>query len=103
MEQYSKNNQGLEQFKQDENFQVEVGDTTEINDVASNENLDLKGGRVLNAPDFVDLAGMGFSENELKTLVRLRRRFEEGGSDLTPEHQRLRFARWLYQNGRLDS
>ena len=59
---------------------------------------------MLNVPDFVELATQGFSEGELKDILRLRRRYEEGNDyELTPEYKRLRFAQWLYNEGKLQS
>ncbi len=67
------------------------------------ENIDLVGGRVLNAPDFVELALQGFSEGELKRILKLRRRYNETEeNELTPEFKRLRFARFLYNEGRIE-
>jgi hypothetical protein len=82
---------------------ITVKDTAEFKEVTIGETLDTKGGRVVPAPEFVELAEMGFSDGELSTILKLRQRFEEGGSDFTPEHKKLRFMRWMYQNGRLDS
>ena len=63
--------------------------------------LDLLGGRVI--PDFYDLATAGFSEAELKDILRLRRRYNDGKvNELTPEYKRLQFARWLYRQGKID-
>jgi hypothetical protein len=80
---------------------IDVKDTTEIKELNVGETLDVKGGRFMPAPDFVELAALGFSEGELSTILRMRQRFEAGDSEFTPEHKRLRFARWLYQNGKI--
>jgi hypothetical protein len=80
----------------------EQGKTTELENVG--ENIDLVGGRVLNTPDFVELALQGFSEDQLKQMLRLRRRYNETEeNELTPEHKRLRFARYLYSSGKIKS
>ena len=63
--------------------------------------IDELGGRV--SPDFYDLATAGFSESELKDMLRLRRQYKEGEvNELTPEYKRLQFARWLYKQGKID-
>src|SRR4051812_24294524 len=80
----------------------EQGATTELQNVG--ENIDQVGGRMLNAPDFVELALQGFSEDELKQILKLRRRYNNTTeNELTPEFKRLRFARYLYSAGKLES
>jgi hypothetical protein len=80
----------------------EQGATTELQNVG--ENIDPVGGRVLNVPDFVELASQGFSEGELKQLLKLRRRYQENDeNEVTHEYKRLRFARYLYSSGKLES
>jgi hypothetical protein len=95
----------MEKFAKSENNNQEavenVTDTTELNTEVVGENIDLKGGRVLNVPDFVDLAEMGFSEDELIRILKLRRRFEQGDHEATPEVIRLRFARFLFERGKI--
>ncbi len=89
-------NNEKEQADKEEHVTVEVE--------AVGENLDLKGGRVLNVPDFVELATQGFSEGELKNILRLRRRYESGNdNEITPEYKRLQFVQWLYNQGKLES
>ena len=84
--------------KEVEQVQPEVVELSNVGD-----NLDLIGGRVLNSPDFVELALQGFSEGELKQILRLRRRYNETEeNELTPEFKRLRFARFLYSEGRIE-
>lgn len=96
MAQYTNNERNVEQNGNDEQVKVELDNIA--------ENIDLKGGRVLNVPDFVELATQGFSEGELKDILRLRRRYEEGNDyELTHEYKRLRFAQWLYKEGKLES
>ncbi|HEX2916458.1 MAG TPA: hypothetical protein VH186_37205 [Chloroflexia bacterium] len=78
----------------------EHSETTELQNVG--ENLDMVGGRVLDIPDFVDLALQGFSEGELKSFLKLRRRYNETEeNEVTPEFKRLRFARFLYDSGKI--
>ena len=80
----------------------EQSDTTELQNVG--ENIDQVGGRVLDVPDFVELALQGFSENELKQILKLRRRYNDNDeNEVTPEFKRLRFARYLYSSGKLES
>ncbi len=80
----------------------EQGQTAELSNIG--ENIDLVGGRVLNTPDFVELALQGFSESELKQILKLRRRYNETTeNELTPEFKRLRFARYLYGAGKIES
>jgi hypothetical protein len=75
--------------------------TTELTNVG--ENIDLIGGRVLNGPDFIELASQGFSEGQLKQILKLRRRYNETEeNEVTPEFKRLRFARFLYSSGNIE-
>jgi hypothetical protein len=75
--------------------------TTELTNVG--ENIDLIGGRVLNGPDFIELASQGFSEGQLKQILKLRRRYNETEeNEVTPEFKRLRFARFLYSSGKIE-
>ena len=75
--------------------------TTELTNVG--ENIDLVGGRVFNGPDFVELASQGFSEGQLKQILKLRRRYNETEeNEVTPEFKRLRFARFLYSSGKIE-
>ncbi len=92
----------LNQEQHTENNEDKVQETSEIEGTVG-ENLDLKGGRVLQVPDFIELASMGFSEDELKSILRLRRRFEQGDHEATPEHIRLRFGRYLFENGKISA
>ncbi len=95
MANYTNNERNAEQTSSEE-IKIDVGNIE--------ENLDLKGGRVINVPDFVELATQGFSEGELKDILRLRRRYEDGKDyEITPEYKRLSFARWLYTEGKLES
>jgi hypothetical protein len=51
-----------------------------------------------------NLAHAGFSGNEIIRLLRVKVRYQEGAyHEVTPEQRRLEFARWLYQQGRLQS
>ena len=76
--------------------------TTELQNVG--ENIDQAGGRVLDIPDFVELALQGFSEDELKKILKLRRRYHNTAeNELTTEFKRWRFARYLYSSGKLES
>ncbi|MDB5081840.1 MAG: hypothetical protein JWP00_3764 [Chloroflexi bacterium] len=75
--------------------------TAELTNVG--ENIDLVGGRVITAPDFVELASQGFSEGQLKDILKLRRRYNETEeNEVTPEFKRLRFARFLYSSGKIE-
>ena len=95
----------MAQYRNDERNVAQAGnqDQVQVKVDAIGENIDLKGGRVLNIPDFVELATQGFSEGELKDILRLRRRFETGTDyELTPEYKRLQFAKWLHDQGKLE-
>lgn len=93
MAQYSNQENEIEQ-------DPEETPTTELTNVG--ENIDLIGGRVLNGPDFVELASQGFSEGQLKQILKLRRRYNETEeNEVTPEFKRLRFARFLYSSGKI--
>lgn len=75
--------------------------TTELQNVG--ENIDLVGGRVLETPDFVELALQGFSEDQLKAMLKLRRRYNQTEeNEITPEFKRLRFARFLARSGKIE-
>ena len=51
-----------------------------------------------------NLAHAGFSGDEIAGLFRVKRLYERGAyHEATPEYRRLAFARWLYQQGRLQS
>lgn len=77
-----------------------TGEKTELHTIG--ENIDQIGGRVLQIPDFVELAAQGFSEGQLKDMLRLRRRYNETEeNEITPEFKRLRFYRYLYKEGRM--
>ena len=79
--------------------QLNIAETSTEIGIAGNT-IDELGGRV--SPDFYDLAVAGFSENELKDMLRLRRQYNEGQvNELTPEYKRLQFARWLYRQGKI--
>jgi hypothetical protein len=93
---YKNDERNAEKSDKEEQIKVEVGNVA--------ENIDLKGGRVLNVPDFVELATQGFSEGELKDILRLRRRYENSTDyELTPEYKRLSFAKYLYDQGKINS
>lgn len=83
--------------------EVEQVNATEITELCNvGENIDQAGGRVLHIPDFVELASQGFSEDQLKGLLRLRRRYNETEeNEITPEFKRLRFYRYLVSEGRM--
>ena len=100
MEKYIKgdNNTG-----NDEEEVESVSQTPEIENAQGTESLDLKGGRIIHIPDFVELASMGYSEETLKKLLRLRLRFQQGDHESTPETIRLRFGRYLYEKGKISA
>jgi hypothetical protein len=48
------------------------------------------------------VAALGFGHDEWRALLALRRRYRQHGDLLgARDVERLRFARWLYQTGRL--
>ena len=50
------------------------------------------------------LARAGFSSEEIVGLFRVKGLYHRGAyHEATPEYRRLAFARWLYQQGRLQS
>jgi hypothetical protein len=50
------------------------------------------------------LAHAGFSSEEIAGLLRVKELYHRGAyEEVTPEHRRLEFARWLYRRGRLQS
>lgn len=51
-----------------------------------------------------NLTRAGFSGDEIAGLLRVKGLYQRGVYDeVTPEYKRLAFARWLYQQGRLQS
>jgi hypothetical protein len=51
-----------------------------------------------------NLAHVGFSDEEIASLFRVKALYQQGAyHDATPEYKRLAFARWLYEQGRLQS
>ena len=51
-----------------------------------------------------NLAHAGFSGVVIARLLRIKRLYHQGAyAEATPEYRRLEFARWLYQQGRLQS
>ena len=51
-----------------------------------------------------NLAHAGFSGEEIAGLFTVKRLYHQGAYDeATPEYRRLEFARWLYQQGRMQS
>ena len=51
-----------------------------------------------------NLAHAGFSSEEIAGLFRVKGLYHQGAyREVTPEYRRLAFARWLYQQGRLQS
>ncbi len=96
MAQHSNPEQEIEQGEPE----PQAEETTELTNVG--ENIDQKGGRVIEVPDFVDLALQGFSDDQLKSILKLRRRYNETDeNEITFEFKRLRFARYLYKQGRI--
>jgi hypothetical protein len=92
----------MEKFAKSENQEnTQFDPTLEISSLEESSTESDSEEKTAHAPDFVDMALMGFSEDELKQLIRLRRRFEQGDHEATPEVIRLRFARYLYENGKI--
>ena len=51
-----------------------------------------------------NLARVGFSSEEIAGLFSVKGLYHQGVyHEITPEYKRLAFARWLYQQGRLQS
>ena len=51
-----------------------------------------------------NLARVGFSSEEIAGLFSVKGLYHQGAyHEITPEYKRLAFARWLYQQGRLQS
>ena len=54
--------------------------------------------------DVRNLAHAGFSSEEIAGLLRVKELYHQGAyNEATSEYRRLEFARWLYQQGRLQS
>lgn len=59
-------------------------------------------GRKLQTSELRSLRENGFSNLEIKLLVAGRERFRRGEfTDETPQSKRLRFGKWLVDNGRV--
>jgi hypothetical protein len=51
-----------------------------------------------------NLEHVGFSSEQIARLFRIKALYQRGAyHEATPEHKRLAFARWLYEQGRLQS
>jgi hypothetical protein len=51
-----------------------------------------------------NLEHVGFSSEQIASLLSIKARYQRGAYyEATPEHKRLAFVRWLYQQGRLQS
>ena len=58
--------------------------------------------RVAAPPALATAAALGFRQEVWRALLALRRRYRQHGDLLgARDVERLRFARWLYQTGRL--
>jgi hypothetical protein len=52
----------------------------------------------------LELSVEGFNPEETARLIAARRRAQDGSlNEWTEDFKRLRFARWLYEQGRLES
>ena len=60
--------------------------------------------QLLTVTEVRNLEHVGFSSEEIASLFRLKERYQRGAyQEATPEFKRLAFARWLYEQGRLQS
>jgi len=51
-----------------------------------------------------NLEHAGFSGEEIASLLRVKALYQQGAyNEATTEYKRLAFARWLYEQGRLQS
>jgi hypothetical protein len=51
-----------------------------------------------------NLKHVGFSSEQIASLLRIKALYQRGAyHEATPEYKRLAFARWLYEQGRLQS
>ena len=59
---------------------------------------------LLNRIEARNLERVGFSHEQITRLLRIKERYQQGAyQETTPEQRRLKFVRWLYQHGRLQS
>jgi hypothetical protein len=59
---------------------------------------------LLNRIEVRNLERVGFSHEQITRLLRIKERYQQGTyQETTPEQRRLKFVRWLYQHGRLQS
>ena len=51
-----------------------------------------------------NLEHVGFSSEQIARILRIKALYQRGAyHEATPEYKRLAFARWLYEQGRLQS
>ena len=60
--------------------------------------------QLLTVTEVRNLEHVGFSSEEIASLFRVKVLYQQGAyQEATPEYKRLAFARWLYEQGRLQS
>jgi len=60
--------------------------------------------QLLTVTEVRNLEHVGFSSEEIASLFRVKVLYQQGAyHEATPEYKRLAFARWLYEQGRLQS
>ena len=60
--------------------------------------------QLLTVTEVRNLEHVGVSSEEIVSLFRLKELYQQGAyHEATPEYKRLAFARWLYEQGRLQS
>ena len=60
--------------------------------------------QLLTVTEVRNLEHVGFSSEEIASLFRVKVLYQQGAyHEATPEYKRLAFARWLYEQDRLQS
>jgi len=60
--------------------------------------------QLLTVTEVRNLEHVGFSSEVIASLFRVKVLYQQGAyHEATPEYKRLAFARWLYEQGRLQS
>ncbi len=59
---------------------------------------------LLNRIEVRNLEHVGFSREQITRLLRIKELYQQGAyHEAAAEYKRLKFVRWLYQHGRLQS
>ncbi len=60
--------------------------------------------QLLNRIEVRNLERVGFSHEQITRILQIKERYQQGAyHEATAAYKRLKFVRWLYQHGRLQS